>query len=93
MAVVHLTPIVRASVHQILQIPSGVQYTTVSIYNGSANAIFVGDKTCTTSGANKGMTIAADSSLVLCLNAGDVLYAIAASATSAGDVVILFSGI
>jgi hypothetical protein len=31
--------------------------------------------------------------LVICLNANDALWAIAGSATSAGDVVVLFSGI
>ena len=73
--------------------PTGVQLTPVNIYNGSANPIFVGDATCTTSGANTGLTIAASSSAVLCLNAGDTLYASAASTTSAGAVVILYSGI
>ena len=93
MATVHLTPIIRTATQKIIQIPTGVQYTTVTIYNGSAAAIFVGDASTTTTGSNKGMTIAAASSLVINMNANDALYAIAASATSAGDVVILYSGI
>jgi len=93
MALVHLTPIVRTAASKIFQMPSGIQYTTVNIYNGNANPIYVGDASLTTSGANKGMTIATESSLVISLNAGDSLYAIAASATTAGDVVIIYSGI
>jgi hypothetical protein len=93
MALVHSLPIVKTVATQLLKMPTGIPYTTVTIYNGSAASIFVGDASLTTSGANKGMTIAAASSLVLCLNANDALYAIAASATAAGDVVILYSGI
>lgn len=93
MAVVHSSTIVRTTATRILQIPVGVQYTTVTIYNGSASPIFIGDATISTSGATKGVTVAATSSIVVCLNANDILYAIAASATSAGDVVVLYSGI
>ena len=93
MAVVHSSTVVRTTPTRILQIPSGVQYTTVTIYNGNANSIFIGDATISTSGATKGVTVAAASSAVICLNAGDVLYAIAAAATAAGDVVVLYSGI
>lgn len=93
MAVVHSSTIVRTTPTRILQIPSGVQYTTVTIYNGNANSIFIGDATISTSGATKGVTVAAATSAVVCLNAGDVLYAIAAAATAAGDVVVLYSGI
>jgi hypothetical protein len=93
MATVHLTPIVRASAQKLFTIPTGLQYTTVTIYNESAASIFVGDSTCTTSGANKGLTIAANASLVLNMNANDSLWAIAASVTSAGEVVIIYSGI
>lgn len=93
MAVVHSSTVVRTTPTRILQIPSGVQYTTVTIYNGNANSIFIGDATISTSGATKGLTVAAASSAVICLNANDVLYAIAAAATAAGDVVVLYSGI
>lgn len=93
MAVVHSSTIVRTTPTRILQIPSGVQYTTVTIYNGSAASIFIGDATVSTSGAARGITVATLSSAVICLNAGDVIYAIAAAATAAGDVVVLYSGI
>jgi len=93
MATIHLTPIVRATAQKLFTIPTGVQYTTVTIYNGSAASIFVGDATCTTTGANKGMTVAAAGSLVLNMNANDSLWAIAASATAAGEVVIIYSGV
>ena len=93
MALVQQNPIVTTAAGKLLQLPSGVQYTTVTIYNGSASPIYVGGSSVATSGATKGATIAATSSLVICLNAGDALWAIAASATSAGDVVVLYSGI
>ena len=93
MAIVHQNPIVNTTATQLLKLPTGVQYTTVTIYNGSAASIFVGGSSVATSGATKGMTIAAASSLVLALNANDALWAIAASATSAGEVVVIYSGI
>jgi hypothetical protein len=93
MALVHSSTIVQTTPTKILQMPSGVQYTTVTIFNSNAAAIFIGDSTLTTSGNKKGVTVASASSIVICLNAGDALYAIAAAATAAGDVVVLFSGI
>lgn len=93
MAVVQQSPIVGTTASKIVQMPTGIQYTTVTIYNGSAAAIFVGGSSVTTSGATKGVTVAASTSLVVCLSANDVLYAVAASATAAGDVVVLFSGL
>ena len=93
MALVQQNPIVTSTAAKLLQLPNGVQYTTVTIYNGSAASIFVGGSSVATSGATKGATIAAASSLVINLNASDSLWAIAASATSAGDVVVLYSGI
>ena len=93
MAIVQQNPIVNTTATKLLQLPTGVQYTTVTIYNGSAASIFVGGSSVATSGATKGLTIAAASSAVICLNANDSLWAIAASATSAGDVVVLYSGI
>jgi|LakMenEpi03Aug12_release.lakeMendotaPanAssembly.Ray.scaffolds.fasta_scaffold605636_2 hypothetical protein len=93
MALVQQNPIVTTAAAKLFQLPNGVQYTTVTIYNGSASPIYVGGSSVATSGATKGATIAAASSLVICLNANDALWAIAGSATSAGDVVVLFSGI
>jgi hypothetical protein len=93
MALVHVSPIVRAATTKIVQMPTGVQLTPVNIYNGSAAPIFIGDATCTTTGTNKGLTIDTLTSAVICLNANDSLFAVAASATAAGEVVILYSGI
>jgi len=77
----------------LAQLPVGVQYTTVTIYNGSAASIYVGGASVAASGSSRGMVIASASSAVICLNAEDTLYAIAASATNAGDIVVLYSGI
>jgi hypothetical protein len=93
MAIVHKTPVIRTTAAQIVIMPLGVQYTTVNIFNSGTESIFVGDSTITTTGAQKGMTIATNTSLVLNMNAGDVLWAIAAATTTVGDVVIIFSGI
>jgi hypothetical protein len=93
MALVHVSPIVRAAATKIVQMPSGIQLTPVNIYNGSANPLYIGDATCGTSGASTGLTIPAASSAVICLNANDSLYAAATSVTAAGAIVILYSGI
>lgn len=93
MAVVHSSPIVRGVPSVVAKMPTGIQYTTVTLYNGSAASIFIGDTTVATSGAAKGLTVAAAGTLVINLNANDVLYGIAATATAAGEIVVLYSGI
>lgn len=65
--------------------------TPVTIYNGHSAAIFIGDKTITTSGATIGRTIAAANSQTFYVNANDIVYAISAAASAAGAVVITYS--
>jgi hypothetical protein len=93
MALVQTNAKVLTTPTLVCTIPSGVQYTTVSLYNGSADSIFIGGASVTTTGATRGQIIATEGTAVLCLNAGDSLYAIAASDTNAGDLAIIYSGI
>ena len=93
MALLQTNTAVQTTATKIVQLPTGMQYSTVTIYNGSAGSIYVGGASVTTSGTTRGVVVATATSLVLALNAGDALYAVAASATSAGDIVVLYSGI
>ena len=54
-------------------------------------AIFIGDSTCTTSGATIGRTIANGTSQTFNVSAGDMIYGISAAASAAGAVVITYS--
>ena len=76
----------------IAQVPQVTRYTAINIQNNSAAAIYVGDSTITTSGATQGHIVAAGASFQLWLNAGDKVFAIAASATATGAVSIIYSG-
>jgi hypothetical protein len=65
--------------------------TPVSIYNGHSAAIFIGDSSISTSGANIGRTIPASASQTFYVNGGDVIYAISAAASAIGAIVITYS--
>lgn len=65
--------------------------TAVTIVNDDNNAIYVGDSAVATSGADKGVTVKKDSQFIFELNAGDSIYARAATTTSANAVSVLYS--
>lgn len=65
--------------------------TTVTIVNDDNNSIYIGDSAVATSGADKGLTVKKDSVYRFDLNAGDKLYAVAASTTSANAVSVVYS--
>jgi hypothetical protein len=65
--------------------------TPVTIYNGHSAAIFIGDSTITTSGATIGTTLNNAARLVVYVDANDVVYAISASGSAAGAIVITYS--
>lgn len=67
--------------------------TTVTIVNDDNNAIYVGDAQVASSGTDKGVTVKKDSDYRFDLNAGDKLYAVAASTTGANAVSILYSSL
>ncbi len=64
---------------------------TEHIVNDDNNSIYVGDSAVSTSGADKGMTVKKDSIYTLELNALDKLYAVAAVATGANAVSVVYS--
>jgi hypothetical protein len=66
--------------------------TAVTVVNDDNNSIYVGDSAVTaTAGVDKGVTVKKDSQFIFELHAGDSLYAIAATTTSANAVSVLYS--
>lgn len=94
MALVHYNTTVGTTVTKVLTMPAGLKsYVAVQFQNLDTAAVFIGDATVTTSGANRGHSIAANATLQLWLNSGDTLYAISAAGTTNGALVTTFSGI
>lgn len=93
MALVHTNSTVGTTVTKIVMVPAGLKAVAVQVQNLDTVAIFVGDKTITTSGANRGHSIAANGSFQFWLNGGDEVWAISAAGTTAGAVVVTYSGI
>jgi hypothetical protein len=92
MALKHINTTVQTTPTLIAELPVSMgQNKAVQIYNGSAASIYIGDSSITTTGTTIGRTLAASGSFQLWLNGGDKIYAIAASATTAGSVVVTYS--
>jgi hypothetical protein len=94
MALVHLNATVGTTATQLFTLPSGLaRNVAVQIQNLDSAAIFIGDTSITATGAGRGHQIAAGASFQIWLNSGDRVFAISAAGTSAGAVVITYSGI
>ena len=94
MALVHLNQTIGTTVTKILTLPTGLQGpVAVQFQNLDAAAVFIGDATVTTSGATRGHSIAAAGTFQLWMNSGDTVYAISAAGTTAGALVVTYSGI
>jgi hypothetical protein len=65
--------------------------TPITIYNGHSAAIFIGDSTISTSGATIGTTLNNAARLTVYADANDIIYAISASGSAAGAIVITYS--
>jgi len=65
--------------------------TPITIYNGHSAAIFIGDSTISTSGATIGTTLNNAARLTIYADPNDIIYAISASASAAGAIVITYS--
>lgn len=89
MAVDHYTITVGTTPIRILQAPAGVDICKAYITNHDNAALYIGDSSVSTSGANWGFTITKDASYEFELAAGDELYAI--STTSAQTTVLLLN--
>jgi hypothetical protein len=92
MALVHTNTTVTTTAKVLVQMPGGVPYTAVQVFNNTGATIYVGDPTITSSGATVGNGITNGSSLQIWLNANDALYVICAS-SPAGSVAVLYSGV
>jgi hypothetical protein len=94
MALVHINSTVGTTVTKLFTLSGGISNpVAVQIQNLDAAAIFIGDSSITTSGATRGHSIAAVGTFQLWLSSGDTLYAISAAGTTAGAVVITYSGV
>lgn len=93
MALAHANVQVNTTPTQLVVMPGGVRYTAVSIQNTHSAAIFIGDKSVTTSGATIGHSVAAGATYQVWLGANDSLYAISVAQTAAGAVSLIYSGL
>jgi len=92
MALRHINAQSQTTATPLLQIPTGLDYVAVQIYNGHSAAIFVGDSTVAASGATRGNSIANGTSQQIWLNGGDTLWVISAAASAAGAISVVYSG-
>ena len=84
MAFKHINASTLTTVSILHQVDANARpQTPVTIYNGHSAAIFIGDTTCTTSGATIGRTLANGTSQTFYASAGDIIYAISAAASAA----------
>lgn len=65
--------------------------TPITIYNGNATSIYVGDSGITTSGATIGRTIGNGVSQTFYASANDIIYGISTIASTVGSIVITYS--
>ena len=92
MAVYHQTYTVGTTPTLIIEIPAKNPLTQVTVFNDDNNPIFLGDITVSTTGANRGIKIAKSTvASNAWLNAGDKIYAIAATETAAYAVTVFWS--
>ena len=92
MAVYHQTYTVGTTPTLIIEIPAKNPLTQVTVFNDDNNPIFLGDITVSTTGANRGIKIAKSTvASNAWLNAGDKIYAIAATETAANTVTVFWS--
>jgi hypothetical protein len=92
MALIHINAATKTTATPLVQIPSGLDYVAVQIYNGHSAAIFIGDSDVTTSGTNRGNSIANNTSVQIWLSGGDILWAVSAAASAADAISIVYSG-
>jgi len=92
MALVHTNTTATTSAKVLVQMPGGVSYTAVQVFNNTGATIYVGDASITATGATVGNGITNGSSLQIWLNANDALHVICAS-SPAGYVSVLYSGV
>jgi hypothetical protein len=93
MAFTQVNATVGTTSSKIFSLPSGLPYTAVQICNGHTSSIYLGaSSSVTTTGANHGQVLGANTTVQIWLHSGDSIYAIASVASGTGDISILYSG-
>jgi len=93
MALVHVNATVGTTANLLFKMPAGLPDTAVQICNNHTAVLYIGDSTVTTSGATRGSQIAVNATQQVWLRGNDEVWAIVASATAAGAISIIYSGI
>jgi len=94
MALVHLNATVGTTITKLFTVQTGIKNSVaVQIQNLDTAAVFVGDSSVTASGATRGHSIAANATFQFWLNSGDTIWGISAAGTTAGALVITYSGV
>ena len=92
MALHHSATTVGTSATLLLTIPDKSEAVAVLIFNDDNSAIWIGDSTVSTSGANVGIKISkSTTSTQFWMHAGDSLYGVSAAGTAANAVATLYS--
>lgn len=95
MALVHLNVAVGTTPTKMFTVQQASGNIAVAIQNNHSAAIYVGDSSITTSAtaATQGHTIAAGATYQLWMSSLDTLYGVAAAATAAGAISVIYSGV
>ena len=94
MALVHINSTVGTTATKLFTVQGGIANpVAVQFQNLDSAAVFLGDQTVTTSGATRGHSLAASGTFQLWLSSGDTVWAISAAGTTAGAIVITYSGV
>lgn len=92
MALIHGNITVGTTPTLLCQLPNGVGYRAVQIYNNDNSNIFIGDNAVTTTaGANQGQQVAKGVPLQIWMSGNDALYAVSAAGTTTGAVSVIYS--
>jgi len=93
MALVHLNIGLGTTPTKMFTVQQAGGSIAVSIQNNHSAAIYLGDESVATSGATQGHIVAVGATYQLWLNANDTVYGVAAAATAAGAISVLYSGV
>jgi hypothetical protein len=92
MALIHINAQSQTTPTPLVQIPSGIDYVAVQIFNGHSAAIYVGDETVDNTGATRGNAISNNTSQQIWLSGGDTLWFVSAAQSAAGAISVIYSG-
>lgn len=94
MALHHNTVTVGTTPTLLCTIPDKTDYTAVLLYNSDNSAVYLGDATVSINGVNQGIQVPrSTTSTQIWLHAGDSLYAISSTGTTANAISVLYSAV